>query len=454
MAAETETRAAADLRAERARCERLVALALEAARAGGADAAEASASVDRGLSATVRLGEVETVEFHRDQGIGVTVYVGRRKGSASTADLREASVRAAVEAALAIARHAGEDPCAGLAPPERLAREWPELDLHHPWGLDAEGAIALATACEDAARAVDRRIANSEGATVTTHEGTSVYGNTHGFLGGYEGSRHSVSCAVVAREGEAMERDWWWTVARDPAELEAPEAVGRRAGERAVRRLGGRKIATRECPVLYAAEVAGGLIGHFLGAIRGGRLYRRASFLLDRLGERVFPEWMAIREDPHIPKALGSAPFDAEGVATRPRELVAGGVLRGYVLDTYSACRLGMETTGNAGGVHNVLVAPSRSGGLEALLAEMGEGLLVTELMGHGVNYVTGDYSRGAAGFWVEGGRIAHPVHEITVAGNLAEMFRAIAAVGDDVDTRGRVRTGSILVGRMTVAGD
>ncbi len=450
----THTAPAVDLRAERARCERLVALALEAARAGGADAAEASASVDRGLSVTVRLGEVETIEFHRDQGIGIAVYVGRRKASASTADLREASVRAAVEAALAIARHTGEDACAGLADPDRLARDWPELDLHHPWGLDAEGAIALARACEDAARAVDRRIENSEGATVTTHDGTTVYGNTHGFLGGYETSRHSVSCAVVAREGEAMERDYWWTVARDPAELEPAEAVGRRAGERAARRLGGRKLATRECPVAFAAEVATGLIGHFLGAIRGGRLYRRASFLLDRLGEAVFPAWMAIREDPHIPKALGSAPFDAEGVATRARDLVSDGVLRGYVLDTYSACRLGMETTGNAGGVHNVLVAPSLEGGLESLLAEMGEGLLVTELMGHGVNYVTGDYSRGAAGYWVEGGRIAYPVHEITIAGNLARMFRDIVAVADDVDRRGRVRTGAILVGRMTVAGD
>jgi len=258
---------------------------------------------------------------------------------------------------------------------------------------------------------------------------------------------------VVAREGEAMERDGWWTVARDPAELEPAQAVGRRAGERAVRRLGGRKLGTRECPVVFAAEVATGLMGHFLGAIRGGRLYRRASFLLDRLGERVFPEWMHVREDPHIPKGLGSAPFDAEGVATRPRDLVAGGVLQGYVLDTYAACRLGMETTGNAGGVHNVLVAPSLAGGLEALLARMGEGLLVTELMGHGVNYVTGDYSRGAAGFWVEGGRIVHPVHEITIAGRLPEMFRGIEAVADDVDRRGRIRTGSILVGRMTVAG-
>ncbi|ROR34875.1 microcin-processing peptidase 1 [Inmirania thermothiophila] len=433
--------------------EEVVGEALERARALGAEAAEAGLSVDQGLSVTVRMGEVETVEHHRDRGLGITVYLGRRKGSASTNDLSREAVQAAVEAAVRIARHAAEDPHAGLPDPEDLAREIPDLDLHHPWGIDAEEAVRLASACEAAARGHDRRITNSEGATVTSHEGVRVYGNSHGFLAGYPATRHSVSCAVVASAGEAMERDYWYTVAREPEAMEAAEVVGRRAAERALRRLGARKLATRRVPVVFVAELARGLVGHLVGAVRGPSLYRRASFLLDAAGERIFPEFVRMTEHPHIPRALGSAPFDDEGVATREQDLVRDGVLVRYVLDSYSARRLGLRTTGNAGGVHNLTVEPGEHD-LAGMLREMGTGLLVTELLGHGVNLVTGDYSRGAAGFWVEGGEIAHPVHEITVAGNLREMFANLRAVGRDLDLRGSVRTGSWLVDGMTVAGD
>ncbi len=435
------------------RLESLVSDLLEEARRRGASAAEVGVSADTGLSVNVRMGEVETVEFHRDQGLGVTVYFGTRKGSASTADLRPEALRETVQAACDIARHTAEDPCAGLADPERMAREIPDLDLDHPWGIDTERAIETALACENAARAHDARITNSEGAGVDSHRGLRVYGNTHGFLGAYASTRHSVSCSVIAGSAQGMQRDYWYTTARDPAELEAAEAVGRRAAERAVRRLDARRVQTREVPVVYAADVAGGLLRLFLGAIRGANLYRKASFLVDHLGKRIFPEFVRIDERPHLPKALGSAPFDAEGVATRERTLVEDGVLRGYLLDSYSARKLGMETTGNAGGVHNAIIEPGPHD-LDGLLRAMGTGLLVTELMGHGFNLLTGDYSRGAAGFWVEGGEIRHPVEEITVAGNLRDMFLGLAEVGNDVDLRSGVRTGSILIERMTVAGE
>lgn len=431
----------------------LVELALGEARVLGASQAEAAISVDVGLSASVRLGEIDTVEYQRDRGMGVTVYFGTRKGSASTADLGAAALRETVAKACSIARFTSEDTCAGLADPDTLATDVPDLDLSHPWDLTPERACELALACEAAALAVDSRITNSEGAAVSSHRGIRAYGNTHGFLRCYPGSVHSVSCAVLGTEGEAMERDYWYSTTRDWRELEDVASVGRISGERAARRLGARKVATTRAPVLFSPEVARGLIGHFIGAIRGGSQYRRASFLLDAAGQQVFPDWFCLSERPHLPKALASAPFDHEGVATRDRELVEGGVLLGYVLGSYSARKLGLRTTGNAGGTHNLIV-PGNGGDLAEMLRRMDRGLLVTELMGQGVNGVTGDYSRGAAGFWVEGGRIQYPVHEVTVAGNLKDVYRGIVAVGNDVDVRSGIRTGSILVGEMTIAGD
>jgi PmbA protein len=431
----------------------LVEIALKEAKALGASQAEAAVSMDVGLSVSVRLGEVETVEYQRDRGMGVTVYFGTRKGSASTADLSAAGLRETVAKACSIARFTAEDPCAGLADPETLATTIPDLALSHPWDITPERACELALECEAAAMDVDGRITNSEGAGVSTHRGVRAYGTSHGFLAAYPGTVHSVSCAVLGTEGEAMERDYWYSTVRDWRELEDVASIGRRSGERAVRRLGARKLGTTKVPVLYSPDVARGLVSHYVGAIRGGSQYRRASFLLESAGQQVFPDWFAISERPHLPKALASAPFDHEGVATNDRELVAGGVVLGYVLSTYSARKLGLRTTGNAGGTHNLIVA-GRGRDFDGMLALMGRGLLVTELMGQGVNGVTGDYSRGAAGFWVEDGRIAFPVHEVTIAGNLKDMYRAIADVGSDIDVRGGIRTGSILVEEMTVAGD
>ncbi len=460
---ETAVRAAAgpDLRGQEAQLKEAVSAALAEARRLGASAAEASINLSQGLSVTVRLGEVETVEHTRDKGLAVTVYFGRRSGSASTTDLEPGSLSETVRAAASIARYTAEDEFAGLPEREFLARDIPDLDLHHLWALDAEQAIGAARDCEQAARGLDRRVTNSEGATVSSHEGINVYGNSLGFLGVLAGTRHSVSCSVIAQDGGGMQRDDWYTVARAAGELEALDAVGRRAAERAVRRLGARQLSTRQCPVLYEAGVASSLLSHFIGAIRGPSLYRRASFLLDALGEPVFAPWVRIHEQPHLRGALGSAPFDHEGVATRARDLVAGGVLQGYVLDAYSGRKLGMPTTGNAGGVHNLTLDPGAldpslnhaGADLSGLLRKMDTGLLVTDLIGFGVNTVTGDYSRGAAGFWVEGGEIRYPVEEITVAGNLRDMFRGMVEAGRDVDLRGNIRCGSILIERMTVAG-
>ena len=430
----------------------LVELALEEARVLGASQAEAAVSMDVGLSVSVRLGEVETVEYQRDRGMGVTVYFGTRKGSASTADLSPAMLRETVAKACSIARFTAEDPCAGLADPDTLATEIPDLDLAHPWDVTPERACEMALECEAAAMAVDARITNSEGAGVSTHRGVRAYGNSLGFLAAYPGTVHSLSCAVLSSSGEEMERDYWYSTARDWRALESAVSVGRASGERAVRRLGARQLGTMKAPVLFAPDVARGLVGHFVGAVRGGSQYRRASFLLDAAGQQVFPDWFAISERPHLLRALASAPFDHEGVATRDRELVSAGVLLGYVLGTYSARKLGLRTTGNAGGTHNLLVH-GRGRDSAGMLALMDRGLLVTELMGQGVNGVTGDYSRGAAGFWVENGVVVHPVHEVTVAGNLRDIYRQIAEVGSDVDARGGIRTGSILVEQMTVAG-
>jgi PmbA protein len=432
----------------------LVELALEEARALGASQAEAAISMDVGLSVSARLGEVETVEYQRDRGMGVTVYFGTRKGSASTADVRPAALRETVQKACTIAKYTSEDPCAGLPDLQDLARDIPDLELSHPWDVSPEAACDMAIACEAAAMAVDRkRITNSEGAGVSTHRGVRAYGNSLGFLAAYPGTVHSVSCSVLGAEGEHMERDYWYSTMRDWRELESAESVGRRAGERTVRRLNARKLHTQKAPVLYVPETARGLVSHFIGAIRGGSQYRRASFLLDAAGEQVFPDWFALSERPHLARALASAPFDHEGVATRDRELVEGGVLLGYVLSTYSARKLGLRTTGNAGGTHN-LVVHGRGRSFEEMLALMGRGLMVTELMGQGVNGVTGDYSRGAAGFWVEDGEIQYPVHEVTIAGNLKDMFRHVVDVGSDIDVRGGIRTGSILLEELTIAGD
>jgi PmbA protein len=436
-----------------AELESVVTLALEEARRGGADQAEAGVAVDSGLSVTVRLGEVETIEYQRDRSLGITVYVGGRKGTASTADLAWGSVADTVHKALSIAHFTARDEFAGLADASLMAREVPDLDLCHPWNLDAEGAIELARECEAAALAVDPRVGNSEGSSVSSHRGLRVYGNTHGFVGGYPSTSHSVSCVVLAQDGDDMQRDYWYDTARDASALETVGDIGRRAARRALERLGARKLATRRAPVLFVPELARGLLGHFVSAIRGGAQYRRSSFLLGAAGEQLFPPWISMRERPHLPRALGSAPFDNEGVATRERLLVDAGVLQGYVLDAYSARKLGLVTTGNAGGVHNLEVEGGE-GDFTAMLGRLGTGLVVTELMGQGVNAVTGDYSRGAAGIWVERGEPAYAVHEVTIAGNLREMYRGIVAAGADMDLRGSIRTGSILIGEMTIAGD
>jgi PmbA protein len=426
---------------------------LDRAAGQGASAAEAAVSSDVGLSVTARLGEVETLEYHKDQGVGVTVYFGKRKGSASTSDLRPEAIDEAVQAACRIARYTAEDGCSGLADAELMAYDYPDLDLDHPWDINAERAIELAMNTEAAAQAVDARITNSDGASVNSFRGASVYGNSHGFIGGYAGTRHSLSCTVIGEQDGGMQRDYWYSVSRQPGELDSAESVGRLAAERTLRRLGGRKLSTRQAPVLFAADIARSLIGHFVGGVRGSALYRKASFLLDHLGEQIFPENIVMHELPHIPGALGSAPFDSEGVRTTAKDLVRDGILKSYVLDHYSACKLGMANTGNAGGVRNLIVEPT-AGDLDSLLKEMGTGLFVTELIGHGINMVTGDYSRGASGFWVENGALAYPVEEITIAGNLRNIFRGIRAVGSDVDLRGSIRTGSILVDQMMIAGE
>ncbi len=431
----------------------VVALAIETAGRRGASASEAALSRSTGLAVNVRLGEVETIEHTRDNSLGVTVYFGNSKGSASSTDFSARAVRETVDAACRIARYTAQDEFAGLADAELMAVDPPDLDLFHPWPISADEAIALALETETAARDHDARITNSDGASVSRHDGDHVYGNSHGFLEGCSSSRNSLSCIVIAEDSSGMQRDHWYSVARDPARLDPPSEVGQTAARRAIRRLGARKLDTRNAPVLYEANVARGVIQHFVSAVRGSSLYRKASFLVDRLGERVMADHVRIHEQPHLRRALASAAFDGEGVATKPRDLITGGELRGYVLDSYSARKLGVSTTGNAGGIHNLTVdAGSKS--FEALLAEMGTGLLVTELLGMGVNIVTGDYSRGAAGFWVEGGELAYPVEEITIAGNLADMFLGIREIGADVDTRSAVRTGSILIEQMTVAGN
>ncbi|PPD47219.1 MAG: metalloprotease PmbA [Methylobacter sp.] len=431
----------------------LVQNLLDEATRQGATAAEAGLSQENGLSVSVRLGDVETIEHHCDQGLGITVYFGQRKGSASTTDLSPEAIKETVSAACSIARYTSEDEYAGLPDKALLQTQFPDLDVYHPWQLSAEQAIALAIECEDAARGYHPEISNSEGASVNTHQGIRVLGNTLGFLQGYASTRHSLSCSVLAQRGDSMQRDYWYTVARNASLLESAVSVGTKAGERTVRRLGARSLSTRQCPVLYSAEIATSLLGSFIGSISGGNLYRKSSFLLDALGAPIFPDFVHIHEQPYLPGALGSAAYDGEGVATQARDLVSGGVLQGYVLGTYSARKLGLQSTGNSGGVHNLTITPGGHD-FNAMLQQLGTGLLVTELMGQGVNMVTGDYSRGAAGFWVENGVIQYPVEEITIAGNLKDMFKQIVAIGNDVDYRGNIRTGSILLEKMSVAGE
>lgn len=430
----------------------LLEQALGRARQGGATQAEASLSVSRGYSVSVRKGEVESLEFQNDRDLGVTVYFGQRKGNASTGDLSQQGIDEAVKAACAIASATGEDPCSGLADAALMAREFPELDLEHPWNLSADAAVDLARECEAAALAVDTRITQSEGAGVSTHQGISLYANSHGFVGARRGTQHSLSCAVVATQGEEMQRDYWYSNARSPQELLGAQVIGRKAGERSIARLGARKLGTRQAPVLFPPELARGLWGHFIGAISGGALYRKASFLLDQMDQPVFSPQVRLEQKPFILRGASSAAYDSEGVATRERVLVEDGILRGWLLGSYSARKLKLTTTGNAGGVFNLVAQPGTQD-FNALVKAMGRGLVVTELLGSGVNGVTGDYSRGAAGFWVENGEIAYPVQELTIAGNLREIFKGIEAVGNDVDTLASIRTGSVLINRMTLAG-
>jgi len=437
------------------RLRELAADVLRHARQHGASACEVDVSESLGQSVTVRRQEVETIEFNRDKGVGVTVYLGQRRGHASTSDFSPIALEATVDAALAIARFTAEDAAAGLPEPELLAREEMHLDLYHPWHQSVEDAIALARRCEQAAFDVSPLVRNSEGATVSAHASHFVSANSLGFVGAYPATRHFLSCVPIAQQDRDMQRDDWYSGARDPADLSTPEAIGDYAARRALSRLGARKLRTGQYPVLFEAPLAAMLMGSFTHAISGGSLYRKASFLVDSLGKRIFPDWFRIEERPHLKKGLASSPFDDDGVVTKDRTVVADGIVQAYFLSTYTARKLGMPTTGNAGGSHNLLIAPSPDApeDFAGLLRDFGTGLLVTELLGHGINYVTGDYSRGAAGYWVEKGEIAWPVHEITIAGNLRDMFAGIVAVGRDTVTRGSRTVGSIIVDRMTIAG-
>ena len=442
-----------DDKARLAHLQELIDVVLEEAKSRGASAAEVGAHSDIGLSATVRLGEPETVEHTRDNSLGISVYFGQRKGSASTSDLSSTAIRESVRAACDIARYTAEDEFAGLADPELLATEFPDLDLYHPWELSIDEVLAISKECEAAALAMDPRISNSEGATLNTEAGVGVYGNSNGFNHGYPISRHSISCSVIAKQKDEMQRDYWYSTARHFEDLEPAVAVGERAARRTLDRLGARKLQTRQAPVIFRAELAAGLLRSFVSAIRGSALYRQATFLLDALDTQVFPEWVHIEENPYLPRGLASAPFDSEGVATRRRDLVSDGILKSYVLGSYSARKLGLQTTGNAGGVRNLSIDMGDMD-LQQLMREMGTGLVVTELMGQGVNTITGDYSRGAAGYWVENGEAAFPVEEITVAGNLRDMYRNLVAVGNDDNYSGSVRTGSWLIESMMIAGE
>ena len=426
---------------------------LSYAKEGGATACETEVSDGFGQNVTVRRDEVETIEYNRDKGLSVTVYIGQKRGNASTSDFSPQAVRDTVSAALSIARYTAADDCAGLADTDLLASEFPDLELYFPWDLPVEQAIQLAQTCEAAAFAVDKCITNSEGGSVSLSESQFVYANSLGFMGGYPTSRHSISCAVIAGRDANMQRDYWYSVARNSADLDQADSVGKKAGSRSVARLGAKKIATCEVPVLFEAPIASSLIGHFVGAISGGSLYRKSSFLMDSVGKQVFAPDIQIQEKPHLKKGLASSAFDDEGVTTVDRKVVENGVVQGYFLGSYSARKLGLRTTGNAGGNHNLILDNGAPVPFSELLKRMGKGLLVTELLGQGVNSVTGDYSRGAAGYWVEGGEIQYAVEEITIAGNLKDMLPGICAMGNDTLVQGSKQCGSLLIDRMTVAG-
>ena len=440
----------------RAFFEELVDQALAHAKKIGATDAGAEASEGCGLSVSVRKGELETVERNRDKSLGITVYSGKRRGNASTSDFSAQAIRQTVQAAFDIARFTAEDPSSGLPDAQDIATEQRDLDLFHPWSIDSEGAAKLALECEAAALSTDKRITNSEGAGVSAQQSHFFTAHSSGFRGGYASSRHSISVAPIAGKGSKMQRDAWYSSMRHADELASPQAVGRYAAERALSRLKSRKIATTECPVLFESPLAAGLLGSFTQAVSGGALYRRSTFLVDSLGKKVFPKHIDLLEDPFVMRGKGSSPFDEEGVRVAPRKVVDAGRVEGYFLSTYSARKLGMRTTGNAGGSHNLVLSSrqTRAGDdLKAMLQKLGTGLFVIELMGHGVNYVTGDYSRGASGFWVENGEIAYPVEEITIAGNLKDMFLGITAVGADTYNYGAKTVGSVLVNRMKLAG-
>ncbi len=430
----------------------LVEKILAQARQQGTTAAEVATSIGTGLNVNVRMGEVDTVEFNRDKGVAVTVYFGQRRGSASSSDTSDEALAATVQAACDIAKVTGEDEWFGLADKELLAFNYPDLDLYHPWDINAEQAIEMTTECERIARSHDKRINNSEGASLSTAQSYSVYGNSHGFIGGYPTTRHGISCVLVATADDGMQRDYYYSNARAAEDLEDIAVIAGIAAKRTVARLGARPIATQQAAILFSPEMARSLIGSFISAISGSNLYRKTSFLLDQLGQQIFPENIHIFEDPYLAKGLGSAPFDGEGVATKRRDIVNQGVLNSYVLSSYSARRLGLQTTANSGGIHNLLISNDDIN-FKQLLKKMGTGLFVTELIGQGINITTGDYSRGAAGFWVEDGQIQFPVEEVTIAGNLRDIFMDIAAIGNDVDRRGNVQTGSILINKMMIAG-
>ena len=418
----------------------------------GVAAVEANIGSGTGFSVTVRLGEVETVEHQNDKGLSITLYIGSKKGSASTSDFSNKAIEETIDAAYAIASNSGEDDCAGLIEPEYLATEIPDLELSNEWEITPKSAIEMGKECESIARQYDNKITNSEGATIQTYCGQHYYGNSNGFTGGWEWTTHSIDCSVIAESDGHMQRDGWYTRARDPHVLENNKSVGERAAIKAIKRLGSRKIPTSKVPVIFEAQIATSLFGSLVNGISGSAQYRKSTFLLDKKDKKIFPNHINIEEKPHIKKAIGSSPFDNDGMATSNRSIIKEGVLQGYILSAYSARKLKMKPTGNAGGIHNLMVKPGPDD-LDAMISNMGKGLLVTELIGFGVNLVTGDYSRGAAGFWIENGEIQFPVEEITIAGNLSDMFSQIVTTGKDIDVRGNIQTGSIWLENMMVAG-
>jgi PmbA protein len=432
---------------------RIIDSVLTQAKTMGASAAEADVGVGSGLSANIRKGEIDKLEYERDKGLGITVYINGQKGNSSTSDFSEDAIKKSIEAAIGIAKHASRDEFAGLADAELMATEFPDLNLYHPWTIAPEAAIELAIECEQSAFDADKRISNSDGTSVSTYSGLNLYGNTNNFINGWSWSSHTIDCTVIAEDSNGMQRDGWYSKARDFNDLQSIKDISQEAARRTVVRLGSRKLKTCKAPVIFEAPIASGLFSALITAIAGGSLYRRATFLLDKKGEQIFSDHINIYEQPYIMKALGSAPFDNDGVTTKERDIVKDGMLMDYVLSAYSARKLGLQTTGNAGGVHNLVIEPGTDS-LDDLVKKMDTGLLITDMIGFGVNQITGDYSRGASGFWVENGELAYPVEEITVAGNLADMYKNIISIANDVDPRGNVLTGSVLMDTMTIAGE